>query len=388
MKTGDCRTFSVSIDQDVVGKFAALSGDYNPIHVDERTGGNSEFKGRIAHGALLLAYVSRMLGMELPGPRCVISRIDVRFPKALRPPEKIQVNAILQLYNAERSDGKVSVSIESAQGIHLEGHVIFTEYNQSQYDRSPSGIGDQRQTTVSSRSFSVKDRLERRKVLVTGGTGGLGRGVVESLAREYDCVVLTRRFYESSDHVSYKTLDVESSEELEKFLGAQDPAKFWGIVHMSAPSPVRRGIFDSISELRGHFYHAVDLPVRLGMWASGPGSGVRRLILMGSSAGSKNLEIAMAPYSLAKSCSSPLAQLMAAELARLGATVNVVAPGLIPAGMNAGIPQRRQVALAGMTPTGRLTLPGDIANLIDFLLSDESAQINGVTITVDGGYLR
>ena len=48
--------------------FAALSGDDNPVHLDDNYAARSMFKGRVAHGMLAGALISAVLGAELPGP--------------------------------------------------------------------------------------------------------------------------------------------------------------------------------------------------------------------------------------------------------------------------------------------------------------------------------
>jgi 3-hydroxybutyryl-CoA dehydratase len=53
-------------EQDVVD-FARVSGDYNPLHMDEAYAQTTQFKGRIAHGALSASYISAILGNDLPG---------------------------------------------------------------------------------------------------------------------------------------------------------------------------------------------------------------------------------------------------------------------------------------------------------------------------------
>ena len=55
------------IDDKLVRAFAELSGDRNPIHLDDETAKKSKFGQRIAHGAILFGIVSKVLGMDMPG---------------------------------------------------------------------------------------------------------------------------------------------------------------------------------------------------------------------------------------------------------------------------------------------------------------------------------
>ncbi len=59
--------FTVQIDESIVNEFAKISGDYNPLHLDEKYAANTKFGKRICHGILLASFFSRLLGMHLPG---------------------------------------------------------------------------------------------------------------------------------------------------------------------------------------------------------------------------------------------------------------------------------------------------------------------------------
>jgi 3-hydroxybutyryl-CoA dehydratase len=64
--------------------FAAVSGDRNPVHLDEAYAANTAFKGRIAHGMLSAAYISAVLGMDLPGPGSIYLSQTLSFKRPVR----------------------------------------------------------------------------------------------------------------------------------------------------------------------------------------------------------------------------------------------------------------------------------------------------------------
>ena len=66
--------------------FAAVSGDVNPVHMDEAYARTTTFGGRIAHGMLAAAYISAVLGNQLPGPGAIYLSQSLRFrrPVTLR----------------------------------------------------------------------------------------------------------------------------------------------------------------------------------------------------------------------------------------------------------------------------------------------------------------
>lgn len=59
--------------------FAGVSGDTNPVHVDEEFAASTMFGGRIAHGMLSASYMSAVFGTKLPGPGCIYLSQSLRF---------------------------------------------------------------------------------------------------------------------------------------------------------------------------------------------------------------------------------------------------------------------------------------------------------------------
>jgi 3-hydroxybutyryl-CoA dehydratase len=69
--------------------FAAVSGDDNPLHVNPEFAKQSSFGGIVAHGTLLAAYVSAVLGLKLPGPGTVAREFTQRYRGAVRPGDSV-----------------------------------------------------------------------------------------------------------------------------------------------------------------------------------------------------------------------------------------------------------------------------------------------------------
>lgn len=64
--------------------FAEVSGDYNPVHMDEAFARKTPFRGRIAHGALVASFISGVLGNQLPGPGSIFLGLNMRFHLPVR----------------------------------------------------------------------------------------------------------------------------------------------------------------------------------------------------------------------------------------------------------------------------------------------------------------
>lgn len=67
-----------------VEAFAAVSGDTNPVHLDEAYARTTTFQGRIAHGMLSAAYISAVLGTKLPGPGAIYLTQSLRFRRPVK----------------------------------------------------------------------------------------------------------------------------------------------------------------------------------------------------------------------------------------------------------------------------------------------------------------
>ncbi len=64
--------------------YADLTGDHNPVHVDEAYAAETMFKGRIAHGMLTAGLISAVLGMRLPGPGAIYLSQSLKFRAPVR----------------------------------------------------------------------------------------------------------------------------------------------------------------------------------------------------------------------------------------------------------------------------------------------------------------
>jgi 3-hydroxybutyryl-CoA dehydratase len=82
LRIGDSARFTKTVTETDIAFFAAISGDFNPVHVDAEWAKGSLFGGRVAHGPLTLALAAGVLGMELPGVGtiAVSNHIDYRRP--------------------------------------------------------------------------------------------------------------------------------------------------------------------------------------------------------------------------------------------------------------------------------------------------------------------
>ena len=82
--------------------FAAVSGDTNPVHLDEGYAQTTTFKTRIAHGMLSGAYISAMLGTTLPGPGAIYLSQSLRFRRPVRIGDAVVTRATVSALDETR----------------------------------------------------------------------------------------------------------------------------------------------------------------------------------------------------------------------------------------------------------------------------------------------
>ena len=97
-----------TVDDAAINAFAEVSTDHNPVHVDEAFALASPFKGRIAHGMLMGAYISATLAGELPSQGAIYVSQSLNFKRAVRPGDEATV--IVTVTDIDLKSGHVTLS--------------------------------------------------------------------------------------------------------------------------------------------------------------------------------------------------------------------------------------------------------------------------------------
>lgn len=111
IKLGDIYTESFSYTQEDVNKFAEISGDKNPIHIDEDYARNSIFKRRIIHGYLGTSIFSKVFAMNFPGKGTIYLKQDLKFMKPMFTEESYVAKFEVLEHNVEKNRALVKTSI-------------------------------------------------------------------------------------------------------------------------------------------------------------------------------------------------------------------------------------------------------------------------------------
>ena len=104
-----------------VQTFAELTGDNNPIHLNEEYAANTIFKGRIAHGMLTASLISNVLGTKLPGTGAIYLSQSVRFRAPVMVGDTVVVNACVTNMNEKRKIVTLSCQCKVGDVVVLDG---------------------------------------------------------------------------------------------------------------------------------------------------------------------------------------------------------------------------------------------------------------------------
>ena len=125
-------SIEVHVGEKQIAAFAELSGDVSPVHIDDVFAKSKGFKSRIAHGALLMSYVSRFIGTILPGANGILQSVTMEFRRPCYPGTKIKI------------EGEVLKRVESMRVVRIK--IVVTDSDTGEIlatGQVQSGIEDQ-----------------------------------------------------------------------------------------------------------------------------------------------------------------------------------------------------------------------------------------------------
>lgn len=124
LKVGMTAVYGRTITETDIVLFAGITGDNNPVHINEEFASETMFSGRIAHGMLTGAFVSTVLGMKLPGPGSIYVSQTLRFKAPVRSGDTVNVRATVVDLVPEKRRATLSTVITVGEKIVLEGEAV------------------------------------------------------------------------------------------------------------------------------------------------------------------------------------------------------------------------------------------------------------------------
>ena len=239
--------------------------------------------------------------------------------------------------------------------------------------------------------------MTNRVVIITGGSRGLGEGIVQSYLDSGDLVATCSRSStpvvdkwagEFPDRFLFETADLSKVEDAARFVNAV--VEKWGRVDVliNNAGVARDGILSMFSDedvdtvvdlnIKGTIY--VTRLVAKRMLAKRSGYIVNISSIVGLS-GYRGLAV----YSASKAALDGMTRALARELGSRGIIVNGIAPGYLRTEMSHGLDEGQLGQIERRSPAGRLGEPADIARVAQFLTDPANTYLTGQVIVVDGG---
>jgi 3-oxoacyl-[acyl-carrier protein] reductase len=240
--------------------------------------------------------------------------------------------------------------------------------------------------------------LAGKRVLVTGGSRGIGREIVLTLARAGGSVVTC--YLEPGDAPDSLASTLKETGGSHRVIQA-DVTTAAGAATLARECEEALGGLDVVVNNVGADFRAKFDELELSQWHEAVGTNLTSsflvtqaalplvadngsIINVGAAAAQRGRPHS-AHYAAAKSALSGLTRSLAREVGRRGIRVNLIAPGVIEKEPDAGLPPEVASQIRGMTALGRFGTCEDVAAAVLFLASDMSRYITGATLNIDGG---
>ena len=365
--------------------FTRLTGDDNPLHMDDGYASTTSFKKRVVHGMLTASFISTMIGTKLPGKGSLWYEQQLRFLAPARIGERIKVWAKVK----HKSLSMRIITIETL--VFGDGGRKLIEGEAKVKVLKPEGKENQ--------NLEVK---EKGAIIITGASRGIGAAIAKELALSGYPVVVnyansTSQAEDVVRHIKAQkgkaaafqanVSDADSVKTMADF-AIEEFGYIAGVVSNASP-PIDNIDFAQLSwdNIQNH----IDVQIKgafnlcqavLHHFLDAEGGIV---VNIASIVADNVPPIKWMPYTMAKAALVSFSRSLAVEYGPKGIRVNCVSPGMTQTDLIADVPEKAKMVAKMQTPLRRLTAPEDIAGVVSFLYSDKAKHITGENIRVCGG---
>ena len=121
LKIGMTDVYVRTVTETDIVQYSQISGDDNPLHVNEEFAKQTVFKGRIAHGMLTCGYISAVLGTKLPGPGCAYLQQNLNFREPVRIGDTVQTRVTIKKISTDTNNVTCEVVCSIGEKIVIDG---------------------------------------------------------------------------------------------------------------------------------------------------------------------------------------------------------------------------------------------------------------------------
>jgi 3-hydroxybutyryl-CoA dehydratase len=118
------------ITDEMVRSYAELIGDRNPVHLDENYAQTTRFKKRICHGMLVASLISKVLGMDFPGPGTILVKQQIKYKSPVYIDEEIEIHVKVNQVIPEKHRLLLDTPVIKKDGttaIEAQAEVLFEQ---------------------------------------------------------------------------------------------------------------------------------------------------------------------------------------------------------------------------------------------------------------------
>src|SRR5262245_30743677 len=121
LKVGQTAVVARTLTEADIVLFAGISGDTNPVHINEEFAAETVFSGRVAHGMLTASFISTVIGTRLPGPGAIYLSQTLRFRAPVRVGDTIRARATVTELIPEKRRAALHTTVSVRDKVVLEG---------------------------------------------------------------------------------------------------------------------------------------------------------------------------------------------------------------------------------------------------------------------------
>lgn len=121
---GVTESFTVTITEEMMAQFYAITGDNSPIHMDADYAARRGYPGRVVYGMLGASFLSTLAGVYLPGEHCLLHGVDLKFAKPIFIGDTLTVTGVVDEVNDTFREITIKSSIVNQDGKKVTRAVI------------------------------------------------------------------------------------------------------------------------------------------------------------------------------------------------------------------------------------------------------------------------
>ena len=139
-------TASRTVTEADIVLFAGISGDTNPVHINEEFASGTMFSGRIAHGMLTASLISTVIGTRLPGPGAIYVSQTLRFKAPVRIGDTVTARATITDLVPEKRRATIATVATVRNKVVLEGEAVVMVPQRTAVKAAANGNGAAQRT--------------------------------------------------------------------------------------------------------------------------------------------------------------------------------------------------------------------------------------------------